>query len=121
MVSSNCAPLSTALGIILIRNVPHFSAYRVRLLPMASTLAHSPATTLAELEDEQSQYMFGWSHGKELVNGKRDVAKGSFYANPVHDVCEWDVGGNALLLSERMTSIDRPCTFTMNDDLPETH
>ncbi|KAL1661915.1 hypothetical protein GGF50DRAFT_129108 [Schizophyllum commune] len=28
---------------------------------------------------------FGWSHGKEIMNGKPDVLKGSFYANPIID------------------------------------
>lgn len=28
---------------------------------------------------------FGWSHGKEIMNGKPDTLKGSYYANPVVD------------------------------------
>lgn len=28
---------------------------------------------------------FGWSHGKEIMNGKPDTMKGSFYANPIVD------------------------------------
>lgn len=28
---------------------------------------------------------FGWSHGKEIMNGKPDTLKGSYYANPVID------------------------------------
>ena len=33
----------------------------------------------------------GWSHGKEkLQDGKPDVDKGSFYANPVRDVITRD-------------------------------
>ncbi len=30
-------------------------------------------------------YSFGWSHGKEKLEGKPDTAKGSFYFNPIHD------------------------------------
>jgi hypothetical protein len=30
-------------------------------------------------------YSFGWSHGKENTQGKPDLAKGSFYANPQYD------------------------------------
>ena len=28
---------------------------------------------------------FGWSHGKEIMNGKPDTLKGSYYANPTVD------------------------------------
>ncbi|KIY67413.1 Clavaminate synthase-like protein [Cylindrobasidium torrendii FP15055 ss-10] len=28
---------------------------------------------------------FGWSHGKEIMNGKPDTMKGSYYANPIID------------------------------------
>lgn len=28
---------------------------------------------------------FGWSHGKEIMNGKPDTLKGSYYANPIVD------------------------------------
>lgn len=33
----------------------------------------------------KSVYSFGWSHGKEKLEGKPDIAKGSFYFNPIHD------------------------------------
>ncbi|KIM47937.1 hypothetical protein M413DRAFT_439634 [Hebeloma cylindrosporum] len=31
--------------------------------------------------DPGSKYSFGWSHGKEIMNGKPDTLKGSYYAN----------------------------------------
>jgi hypothetical protein len=34
-------------------------------------------------EHKESHYNFGWSHGKEIFVGKPDMAKGSFYANPL--------------------------------------
>jgi isopenicillin N synthase-like dioxygenase len=52
---------------------------------LASHLAQLPEEELAAMEDPVSQYMFGWSHGKEIMNGKKDFSKGSFYANPVYD------------------------------------
>ncbi|KAJ3063900.1 hypothetical protein HDU98_000346 [Podochytrium sp. JEL0797] len=72
----------TSLGIICIKmpaNHP-FHAQRSHLLGLAPTLAHLPAKTLANLEHPQSKHSFGWSHGKELMNGRPDIAKGSFYA-----------------------------------------
>jgi len=33
-----------------------------------------------------STYSFGWSHGKEKLEGKPDYSKGSYYNNPVYDV-----------------------------------
>jgi len=41
-------------------------------------------------ENKQSYYNFGWSHGKEKLQGKPDVSKGSFYANPQYDEPETD-------------------------------
>ncbi|KAI3642534.1 hypothetical protein MP228_012089 [Amoeboaphelidium protococcarum] len=75
----------TALGIILIKDIPHYENLRQTLLPMASKLARLPQSELEELEDPESSYMFGWSHGKEIMksDGRPDFAKGSFYANPV--------------------------------------
>jgi len=36
--------------------------------------------------DAKSFYSVGWSHGKEMMSeGKPDLAKGSFYANPLYD------------------------------------
>jgi hypothetical protein len=52
---------------------------------LASQLAHLPPSALLELEHAPSFYNVGWSHGKELMNGRPDHLKGSFYANPVMD------------------------------------
>ncbi|XP_028074097.1 uncharacterized protein LOC114276510 isoform X13 [Camellia sinensis] len=49
-------------------------------------LACLPEDVKKELEDPNSRYNFGWSHGKEkLESGKPDILKGSFYANPIFD------------------------------------
>lgn len=40
-----------------------------------------------ELTDHKSLYNSGWSHGKEKLKGdKPDLAKGSFYFNPLTDI-----------------------------------
>eukprot|EP00842_Homolaphlyctis_polyrhiza_P002425 jgi/Hompol1/3183/HPOL_006392-RA len=74
------------LGACFVKNVPGFVEMRARLLPLASRLAALPQASLDALVHEPSVFMQGWSHGKELFDGKPDKAKGSFYANPIHDV-----------------------------------
>lgn len=59
---------------------------RAKLLPLAAQLAGLPERALASLEHPKSNYLVGWSRGKEiLANGEPDVNKGSFYANPLVD------------------------------------
>ncbi|XP_050211941.1 uncharacterized protein LOC126662090 isoform X2 [Mercurialis annua] len=75
------------LGILSITDVPGFPSLRRNLLHLSSRLANLPEEKKKELEDPNSRYNFGWSHGKEqLESGKPDVFKGSFYANPIFDV-----------------------------------
>ncbi|XP_058111616.1 uncharacterized protein LOC131254917 isoform X3 [Magnolia sinica] len=74
------------LGIISISDVPGFSLLRQNLLHLSPRLARLPEEVAKELEDPDSRYGFGWSHGKEtLESGKLDMLKGSFFANPVLD------------------------------------
>ena len=58
------------LGILFVRNVPGFAALRYRLLPLASAFATLPAEVRAKYERPDAVYSFGWSHGKEMFNGK---------------------------------------------------
>ncbi|KAJ4823644.1 hypothetical protein Tsubulata_017939 [Turnera subulata] len=75
------------LGILSVTDVPGFSSLRQNLLHLAPRLANLPEEVKKELEDPDSRYNFGWSHGKEkLESGKPDMLKGSFYANPILDV-----------------------------------
>ncbi|WCJ29741.1 2-oxoglutarate (2OG) and Fe(II)-dependent oxygenase superfamily protein [Euphorbia peplus] len=75
------------LGILSVTDVPGFSTLRQNLLHLSPRLASIPEDKKKELEDPNSRYNFGWSHGKEqLESGKPDIYKGSFYANPVLDV-----------------------------------
>jgi hypothetical protein len=77
------------LGLLLVNGVPGYAEARGRLLPLASRLASLPAAALEALEDPASTFNFGWSHGKETMNGGQpDTAKGSFYANPLLDTLD---------------------------------
>ncbi|KAI7987065.1 hypothetical protein LOK49_LG13G00454 [Camellia lanceoleosa] len=74
------------LGILSISDVPEYSSLRQNLLRLSPRLACLPEDVKKELEDPNSRYNFGWSHGKEkLESGKPDILKGSFYANPIFD------------------------------------
>jgi hypothetical protein len=75
------------IGIIGIANVPGFVEAKAKVLQQAHPLAHLPENELKELEDPESMYNAGWSHGKEmyvnyLVNGalyERPIASSSFF------------------------------------------
>ena len=85
------APLEAAygangLGILVVRGIPDYAERRAALLPLARTFAQLPDAVKAQYEHPISHYQFGWSHGKEqLSQGQPDLAKGSYYANPLHD------------------------------------
>lgn len=44
-----------------------------------------PEEVKKKTEHPESHYSFGWSHGKEILEGKPDFSKGSYYNNPVED------------------------------------
>jgi hypothetical protein len=77
----------TCKGIIAITDIPRFPALRTKALKLIHRLAtESSSETLEELEDANSYYSVGWSHGKEKVEAdKFDTGKGSFYFNPITD------------------------------------
>lgn len=76
-----------ALGILAVTGVPSLEEKRQKLLPLARQVAL--LKDKSEVICEASKYQTGWSHGKELFAGKPDLAKGSFYANPlIDDLCE---------------------------------
>ncbi|KAK6156482.1 hypothetical protein DH2020_010730 [Rehmannia glutinosa] len=92
------------LGILSISDVPGYTLLRQNLLHLAPRLASLPEEVKRELEDPDSRYNIGWSHGKEkLESGKPDMLKGSFYANPI-----LDVPTNELSVVERYPSYCRP-------------
>lgn len=104
----------SGLGIIAISNVPKYPVLRKNLLELSHSLAALPEEAKKDLEDADSRYSFGWSHGKEkLESGQPDKFKGSFYANPIVDVPTSDEG-----LIKRYLSYCRPNLWP-RDTLPE--
>jgi len=74
----------SSLGIILVRDLPpEYAACRERLLKLSYNFAHLDEKVRESYADPTSKYSFGWSHGKEIMNGRPDILKGSFYANPI--------------------------------------
>jgi isopenicillin N synthase-like dioxygenase len=72
---------SEGLGILSVSGIPNVVALRKQLLPLAAKIPQ-----LRDLERcvvEEACYAVGWSHGKEEFSGEPDLAKGSFYANPL--------------------------------------
>ncbi|KAF7340016.1 RIC1 domain-containing protein [Mycena venus] len=70
------------LGIIVVRDLPPvYAAYRERLLKLACAFAKLKEPIREKYADPNSRYSFGWSHGKEIMNGNPDILKGSYYAN----------------------------------------
>ena len=59
------------LGILAVDGVPGYAEKRAALLPLASRLAALPADALAALDDPASHWNFGWSHGRERLEGDR--------------------------------------------------
>ncbi|EJD04267.1 Clavaminate synthase-like protein [Fomitiporia mediterranea MF3/22] len=75
-----------ALGIIVVKDLPSdYAAKRERLLMLVNRFARLPESSKERYVDPKSRYSFGWSHGKEIMNGKPDTLKGSYYANPLVD------------------------------------
>lgn len=76
-----------SLGVLLITNIPDFDNQKLELMKLSKKFASLPDDTKKMYEDKESLYAFGWSHGKEkFKNGKYDSKKGSYYANPIHDI-----------------------------------
>jgi len=73
------------LGLLTVSGVPGLSESRANLLPLARKFAHLDESIQEKYVDEKSFYSFGWSRGKEKLEGKPDLSKGSYYGNPIHD------------------------------------
>ena len=73
-------------GIILVKDLPDFQKERIKLLDLSRKFANLPDDVKTQYEDPNSNYSFGWSHGKEkMKKNTPDFAKGSYYANPIYD------------------------------------
>jgi len=73
------------LGLLIVKGVPEFTDLRQKLLPLAHRFASLPNEVKEKMVHKDSFYSFGWSHGKEVLEGKPDVSKGSYYNNPIHN------------------------------------
>jgi isopenicillin N synthase-like dioxygenase len=74
------------LGVLAVANAPGYLELRNNLLPMGYQFGQLPEEIKARYVHNESNYSFGWSHGKErLAGGKPDIAKGSYYANPQYN------------------------------------
>lgn len=59
-----------ALGVIIVKDLPPgFPALRRDLLTLADKFASLPEQVREKYSRADVQYMFGWSHGKEIMNG----------------------------------------------------
>lgn len=75
-----------ALGLLIVSDLPpQFPALRRRLLHLADRFAALSQAT-REQYARPPTFSYGWSHGKEVHNGKPDRLKGSFYNNPKEDL-----------------------------------
>ncbi|WVQ98714.1 hypothetical protein IAU59_005845 [Kwoniella sp. CBS 9459] len=74
------------LGIIVVSDLPpEFPALREKLFKLAHRFATLPDDVKERFAKPETSYSFGWSHGKEVMNGRPDTQKGSYYANPLND------------------------------------
>jgi len=73
------------LGILAVSGVAEFAEQRARLLPLGRRFANLSDEVKGLYEHPSSFYSFGWSHGKEKLQGRPDLAKGSFYNNPLYN------------------------------------
>ncbi|GAA5857294.1 hypothetical protein JCM8547_002204 [Rhodosporidiobolus lusitaniae] len=77
----------TSLGLLIVKDLPsEFQEMRKRLLLLANAFASLPEAVREKYTHPMSSYSYGWSHGKEVMNGKPDTLKGSFYNNPTSDL-----------------------------------
>mmetsp|Transcript_9044 Transcript_9044/g.13545 ORF Transcript_9044/g.13545 Transcript_9044/m.13545 type:complete len:384 (+) Transcript_9044:98-1249(+) len=71
------------LGIIAVTGIPEVEALRTALFKDGYKFANLDNMTKKKYEHKQSFYSFGWSHGKEKLQGHPDYSKGSYYNNPL--------------------------------------
>ena len=77
---------ANALGIVVVTDLPsEYVKLRRKLLLLALAFSELPEDVRERYADPSSHYSYGWSLGKEIMNGQLDRSKGSYYANPVQD------------------------------------
>jgi isopenicillin N synthase-like dioxygenase len=73
------------LGILTVEGIPELSEARSNLLPLAHRFASLSDEKKDKYTIEDAFYSFGWSRGKEKLDGQFDFSKGSYYNNPQYD------------------------------------
>lgn len=102
-------------GIVLVNDLPpSYFDQRSKLLRAGYDLPSLPEPELTALEFPSLYYQFGWSHSREIFNGRPDTFKGSFYANPLFDRPS---GGDPVLLSSFPTYL-HPNVWPSSQSLP---
>eukprot|EP00943_MAST-04B_sp_MAST-4B-sp1_P009261 g9261.t1 len=75
------------LGILAVQDVPNLQQLREKLLSTGRHFAEDLSEeSRKKYEHPKSYWSFGWSHGKEKLQGRPDYSKGSYYNNPVENV-----------------------------------
>jgi isopenicillin N synthase-like dioxygenase len=77
-------------GFLTVSGVPGLEKKREALLPLAQKFALLDEEIKNKYVHEDSYYSFGWSHGKEKLQGVADFSKGSYYGNPQYNQPETD-------------------------------
>ena len=73
------------LGILTVEGIPELADARSNLLPLAYRFAALSDETKEKYTLGDAYYAFGWSRGKEKLDGQFDWSKGSYYNNPQYD------------------------------------
>ncbi|GAA5885009.1 hypothetical protein JCM6882_007190 [Rhodosporidiobolus microsporus] len=75
-----------SLGLLIVSDLPpEFPELRQQLLLLSNAFGSLPESVREKYTHPASNFSFGWSHGKEIMNGKPDLLKGSYYNNPTGD------------------------------------
>jgi len=103
------------IGILAVQDVPNLQELRTKLLSTGRHFAEdlSPSTR-AKYEHPKSYWSFGWSHGKEKLQGRPDYSKGSYYNNPVENVPYTD-----KKIVQQWPSFAHPNIWPSKEDEPE--
>ena len=65
------------IGLLTVKNVPTLVDKRNNLLPLGYRFAKLPNNIKEKYVHAESFYSFGWSHGKESLEGKPDERYGN--------------------------------------------
>ncbi|KAK5577729.1 hypothetical protein RB653_002676 [Dictyostelium firmibasis] len=73
-------------GLLVVKGIPSIVELRERLLNLAPRYSALPEEIKQKTVHKESNFSFGWSHGKEILRpGVFDEYKGSYYNNPQYD------------------------------------